>query len=1318
MAFGSLGKWFKKRLDDAGRIGDAIIPGNQSSWHTQSAPQRPQQRGGGQRIVQQAPQQQQQAPQAPSISVQPLHIPTLSIGTSAPPTPKPMSVGVAAPKPLAVGNQVIRQNPQAHTAPTGVIKQAQKAVRDFQLPQTPVNSIARDWVSRPAVEIAATATGKTFKPNNTIMRGIIGNDPVKPIQETVRGTYRAVKAGGQTLPGGIPIPQNMAGGFAAANAALHIANDAPIGGFIARGAIKGSGVAAKGIERFSNTGTGKQVINTLEKVPVGLSTKKVNGLPKSSQESIVPNPTQSTKLPPQAQPPQIKISKGSSQPSLEPIIPSNAVTTPQQGIQNTIRIADGKPPTMAEASLVGSAQKSEKIPEDIVSAIDPTRSVKTNTDTWNNAGRILYENGDDGALKYFQDNHGADANAVAWRLFEKRMANGDKQGAQELLADMTTRSIENGQASQAWAMIKRLDPKFIVAKLDRQVTKFAKEHSDRLKGRIDWTPEKQQRLMQQASQLGDDALHQKIANAKTPEEISTLTGITDKRIVKDLAKTTEPERIKGLLNTGLNKEINSIIPSTAGEKAMAYWKSGLLSAPVTHVRNIVGNAVNVASNMFETPLAGALDATVGRALTPTKRTVSMNPVIGMGKGLKAGKQEFGDAMKFGMTNEDAGKFNYKNTNWNENNPAEKYVLKPFSDTIYRTLGAEDKIYKAPATIHSLYNMAKAAAIDAGKVGDAKWMAEWVKNAPAAVKDAAKAEGRAWVFQKDTVVSAGMNALKQGIKRQYPGYEKIVDAIQPFVNVPAAIGSELITYTPAGSLRVLNKGRKALDKNIDLVTRDVYRRAAMKDLAKTSVGTGILAAGFTMGYNGDATGNMPAKNTKEYDQWVLENRQPNSIKVGGRWFNINSIGPQLALFNAAAQTGAQLRRDEAKGKTSSPIDKAIAFGGNVGTNFLNTSSLTGVTDATNAIKNPAQYAQNYVARQSTSFIPNIIKRGGAGFDPNQHDPQNFKESVLAQIPSARNNVTIKTDVAGNNVPNNQYGFLGIKALTDPFNISKDKSNGNSNISIGPSSSGKPSVDPKEQLYKEMSSKDERRFLAMSSDEQKKAANSSDSGYKMYQKMQNIKNKYKVDEVLPPGMSGGDAGVLHKVEHMSDQEKEDYFRKNKDAEYSYKVAQYERDKKLGKISTKDRISKDKEMKKLKIGTAFDKDTRDLFGLSKGDLASYLAEEEKGVDKKKLVDQIIAYDDALTKAGIQKKNKFRDKYGNIAIAPKETGSGRKGRKGGKNGVALPNFSVSSIKGSSVKIGHAKAPTGQLKKPGVIRVAKAKTGKIGGGKITIKPV
>ncbi len=108
-------------------------------------------------------------------------------------------------------------------------------------PQAPVSpmgalNIARNFVTQPAAEIAASVTNKSVRPTNPVTKALIGNQPVKPIQQDVKGVYQAVKAGHQNLPGGIPISPKLAGPYAVADAVLHGANDLPLAGAAVKGA--------------------------------------------------------------------------------------------------------------------------------------------------------------------------------------------------------------------------------------------------------------------------------------------------------------------------------------------------------------------------------------------------------------------------------------------------------------------------------------------------------------------------------------------------------------------------------------------------------------------------------------------------------------------------------------------------------------------------------------------------------------------------------------------------------------------------------------------------------------------------------------------------------------------------------------------------------------------------------------------------------------------------------------------------------------------------------------------------------------------------
>jgi hypothetical protein len=127
---GSLGKWFKKKLDEGGNVAQGVARqvNIRDGGATYSNP-RPQQRP-----VQQAPQQRQPIQQpvkiAPvqqfnPIQVSPVRNPSMSIGSA--PKASPMQVRTAPQQQLRIGNQNIAPNPQARTAPPNNQSFASKA---------------------------------------------------------------------------------------------------------------------------------------------------------------------------------------------------------------------------------------------------------------------------------------------------------------------------------------------------------------------------------------------------------------------------------------------------------------------------------------------------------------------------------------------------------------------------------------------------------------------------------------------------------------------------------------------------------------------------------------------------------------------------------------------------------------------------------------------------------------------------------------------------------------------------------------------------------------------------------------------------------------------------------------------------------------------------------------------------------------------------------------------------------------------------------------------------------------------------------------
>lgn len=136
--------------------------------------------------------------------------------------------------------------------------------------------------------------------------------------------------------------------------------------------------------------------------------------------------------------------------------------------------------------------------------------------------------------------------------------------------------------------------------------------------------------------------------------------------------------------------------------------------------------------------------------------------------------------------------------------------------------------------------------------------------------------------------------------------------------------------------------------------------------------------------------------------------------------------------------------------------------------------------------------------------------------------------------------------------------------------------------------------------------------------------------------------------------------------------------------YETARKEYDKNQNTLSIVEKKKQTEDLKRLKVASDYDRDTVSLHGMNKQDVWDLLSTDKNG---KALADKLLAYDNALTKAGVQDKNKFTDKYGNIAIQPKAKGSGGGRRKSGLGATV----SISSLakKPSYVKVAPVKKAT-----------------------------
>ena len=241
------------------------------------------------------------------------------------------------------------------------------------------------------------------------------------------------------------------------------------------------------------------------------------------------------------------------------------------------------------------------------------------------------------------------------------------------------------------------------------------------------------------------------------------------------------------------------------------------------------------------------------------------------------------------------------------------------------------------------------------------------------------------------------------------------------------------------------------------------------------------------------------------------------------------------------------------------------------------------------------------------------------------------------------------------------------------------------SAGADSQYKMAVDSGEKLKKQLEGNSN--FTNLSKDDQEKVKNAIDSDFKqigsMFGKLEHgdeVKNRLSDRQTgLLQGFNSGKY-IEEALKGTKQVSRERLYAEN-NYEYNEFKKEYEEKSAKGEYSRKSRIEAQNKLRKLEVGKDFTKETRDLYGLGKDDFRNLIESSEDG---NKVLDNVLAYGDALVKAGIISRNKFRDRSGNISLS----GTSIRGRSSGsRSGGGTPSYKMDTM---SLIRGALKSPSG----------------------------
>ena len=477
------------------------------------------------------------------------------------------------------------------------------------------------------------------------------------------------------------------------------------------------------------------------------------------------------------------------------------------------------------------------------------------------------------------------------------------------------------------------------------------------------------------------------------------------------------------------------------------WINGLLSSPITHMRNITSNTLAAVNQVWERALAQRIDAALGRSSIAPDEDVAMiyGAVTGFGDSLRLA----GRVLREGNGGPVAQMLNRVDLPHAGAISSEALGLSPTSglgravDLVGqlvripgRALGVEDAFFKSINFRMELHATAlRQAAQELGADGmplrgPALWqrVMEIVANPPEAVRMAAADSALYATFNNQG--GPMISSLLQ-FRNNWP----LATIALPFVRTPGNVLRYTFERTPLAPL----VGQWRAD-----VAAGGSRQALA--LARLASGTAILAAGFNLAdryWTADPEGNPmpfeisgrgpdPGREQGRRDALLRQGWQPYSVRIGDRWYGYNSIDPLGFLLGFSADVRDLVRRREIAPEQVDDVHELIAQAATtISASVVSRTWMQGLTNLVEALDRPGEgKLEQYLSRLAGSLVPAGVAAAERAANPVQSEPGSPYEAILARIPGLATQVPVRRDLWGREVATGS-GLGPTVDLVSPF-----------------------------------------------------------------------------------------------------------------------------------------------------------------------------------------------------------------------------------------------------------------------------------------------
>jgi len=472
------------------------------------------------------------------------------------------------------------------------------------------------------------------------------------------------------------------------------------------------------------------------------------------------------------------------------------------------------------------------------------------------------------------------------------------------------------------------------------------------------------------------------------------------RAQKELGENVSDQKLKDTLGLirelithkdqlGLASLMASLKESTFTDKLVTLWKAGLLTSPMTHIRNIGSNTVFGVLEAIKDIPAVVIDKAA--AAFTGKRTLSLVGLADQVAGLPKGFGMAQEYLKYGSSLDNYGKAELiRQTNFSDS-PLGKFADK-YSKTVFRILGAEDAVFKGRIEAVSLKSQAKTVAINEGlkgKAADAR-INELMANPTKEMTAIAKEDAALGTFNNENVLSVIINRARNAA-RSNPAAQIIMESAMPFVRTPTNVALRTLDYSPVGVIKGLYE--LAIGK----------QRAGAMDLGRGITGSMIMGLGAILAQKGMLTGTYPTggEQKKEFKAKALRG---GDLVINGHAVNLMGFSPLGNLL----QTGAAFYENIKEDGISEGIGASI---GEYAKGLTEMTFLAGLSNVLSAVTEPQRGFKQYVASAISGMVPTVIAQLVEVGDAYQRTTEGYTGRLQSRLPGMRQTLDPRFDMFG-------------------------------------------------------------------------------------------------------------------------------------------------------------------------------------------------------------------------------------------------------------------------------------------------------------------